>query len=159
MIITVITRPYDLCCRNLSPLHYHILVVNSLGQLYKITKEPIFKIYHDKWADYKIPPVLLKMKKQPPPHVIYDNGIPILDYGYVKGIFVGMQLNPLTISHSALQYYDSYKQNGNNSSKLNFLSNVNWLVDNSMRFGLDDRKIQIIPVCLPFPTLDGRTKI
>jgi hypothetical protein len=41
---------------NVSPPLYHKAVVDSLTPLYKITKDPIFKVYLHKWENYKIPP-------------------------------------------------------------------------------------------------------
>lgn len=126
---------YDLCCKNLSPLPYHKLVVDSLNQLYAITKDPFFKFYHDRWANYTIPALLLKIKQSPGPHVIYDpQGIPILDYGSVKGTYIGLQRNPLTIGHTALRDYELFSKTGDVNAKSHFINNVNWLVNNSVSF-------------------------
>lgn len=40
-------------------------------------------------------------------------GIPIIDYGYNNGVYVGKQKNPVQISQTALFYYGSFGQNDN----------------------------------------------
>lgn len=61
-----------------------------------------------------------------------ESGIPTVDYGYVNGVFIGKQLNPLTISQKAI-YYESEYQKGNESCKQLFLNNANYLVENAVR--------------------------
>lgn len=61
-------------------------------------------------------------------------GIPIVDYGYVHGIFIGKQFNPVTISHRAI-YYETEYQKGNESCKQLFLNNANYLVNNAISHG------------------------
>jgi heparosan-N-sulfate-glucuronate 5-epimerase len=38
-----------------APLRYHKIHVDSLNRLYDITKEQIFRVYHDGWQTYKVP--------------------------------------------------------------------------------------------------------
>ncbi len=71
-----------------------------------------------------------------------EDGIPIVDYGYVssKGssfqtkkdncTYIGEQRSPLIISMKGIEYYDQYA-GGNNSSKQLFLNCANWLVENA----------------------------
>ncbi len=43
--------------------------------------------------------------------IILDNlGIPI-DYGYLYGICIGKQRNPVTISQTAINYHDNFRNN------------------------------------------------
>lgn len=64
---------------------------------------------------------------------INESGIPIVDYGYSHGIFIGKQMNPVAISQQAL-YYESEYQKGNESCKQLFLNNANYLVENSIQY-------------------------
>jgi heparosan-N-sulfate-glucuronate 5-epimerase len=66
---------------------------------------------------------------------IDDIGIPITDYGYVAGVYVGPERNPITISHYALGNYAKFMSSHNNSSKFIFLNNADWLVDHAQRYG------------------------
>ena len=61
-----------------------------------------------------------------------ESGIPTVDYGYVNGVFIGKQLNPVTITQKAI-YYESEYQKGNESCKQLFLNNANYLVENAVR--------------------------
>lgn len=123
---------YDLCCGNLTPVVYHEIVLSTLSELYNITKDSVFKSYYDKWSNYTVPDKLLKTKSEPGPRLIYDNGVPILDYKHVAGIYIGLQWNPVTIAHYAENYYKSYKATGNEKSKNNFLNCADWLMQNSV---------------------------
>ena len=71
--------------------------------------------------------------KQLWPITTKESGIPSVDYGYVDGVFIGKQLNPLTISQKAI-YYESEYQKGNESCKRLFLNNANYLVENAVRY-------------------------
>jgi hypothetical protein len=45
-----------------APFNYHLNQTKNLGKLYDITGEEIFKNYHDRWTNFKLPPSLaLKM--------------------------------------------------------------------------------------------------
>ena len=65
--------------------------------------------------------------------IINESGIPIVDYGYVKGVFIGKQINPVTVSQKAL-YYESEYQKGNESYKQLFLNNADLLVENAVQY-------------------------
>jgi hypothetical protein len=123
---------YDACCGNLTPVDYHEIVISTLSQLYNITNEQIFKFYYDNWKNYIVPEKLLQVEPQPPPRLMYDNGIPILDYNYVAGIYVGLQRNPVTIAHYADDYYESYKNTRDDRFREDFLNCANWIVENSV---------------------------
>jgi len=58
------------------------------------------------------------------PNVIYvdSDGVPFVDYGYKHGKWIGVQRNPLTISHYANNYYEEYIK-GKNEKNLEFFMN------------------------------------
>lgn len=65
--------------------------------------------------------------------IIVDNSsIPLIDYGYVNGTYIGLQRNPLTVASYALQYYNSYKLRGDERSKQSFLNDTNWLTTSAI---------------------------
>jgi heparosan-N-sulfate-glucuronate 5-epimerase len=47
-----------------APLKYHKIHVTQLGELYEITGEEIFKTYHDKWNNPKLPEFIEKIEEQ-----------------------------------------------------------------------------------------------
>lgn len=67
-------------------------------------------------------------------NIIDADGIPIVDYGYINGKYVGRQRNPVVISQKAFSYYENYKK-GDVKSKILFLNCANSLVDNSIDYG------------------------
>src|ERR687889_221178 len=57
-------------------------------------------------------------------NVMLDNySLPIVDYGYEEGIYIGPQRNPVTIAQNALNYYNYFKENSDDYSKRVFLNN------------------------------------
>lgn len=67
-------------------------------------------------------------------NIIYDNsGVPIVDYGYTGGVFIGEQRNPITISQQAFAYEKCYR-NGNKSCMRLFLNSTDWLVENAVQY-------------------------
>ena len=61
----------------------------------------------------------------------YSNDIPLVDYGKVDGVYIGLQTNPVTISNAALALY-----NDSNSTAMNiFLKDANWIVKHSVSRG------------------------
>ena len=80
--------------------------------------------------------------------IILDNsGIPIVDYGYLDGICIGKQRNPVTISQTAIRYHDNYRKNRDNKSRELFLNCSNWLVDNALPYG----NYKILEYKFPWP--------
>ncbi len=63
--------------------------------------------------------------------IIDDNGIPFTDYKTIEGIYIGKQRNPVISSMFAISYYDDYVITGNETAKLFFFSNADWLVSYS----------------------------
>ena len=45
---------YD-ALKTTNPLRFHKIHIDLLSQLYNITKEPLFKVYHDRWENYTPP--------------------------------------------------------------------------------------------------------
>ncbi len=75
-------------------------------------------------------PVINKQLKSP--IVILDNSsVPLVNYGDN----IGLQRNPLTVANFALTYYNDYVKYGNDTSKKAFLSNTNWLLNDSASRG------------------------
>ena len=65
--------------------------------------------------------------------LVYDKqGIPSVDYGKIKGINIGVQKNPVTISLKATEYLEFYEKTGNQTMKEKFFNNIEWLVNNAI---------------------------
>jgi heparosan-N-sulfate-glucuronate 5-epimerase len=80
--------------------------------------------------------------------IFYDkNNIPIINYGILKGKYVGYQYNPITISQKADRFYNDYIKSGNESSKIEFLKYVNWIINNTKNIG----NYSFIVYKFPFP--------
>ena len=64
-----------------------------------------------------------------------ENGIPYVDYDALSSQYagIGKQRNPVTTIHYAMAFYNDYKNTGNEISKMFFINNVNWLVDNTIQ--------------------------
>jgi len=65
--------------------------------------------------------------------ILDDSGIPMVNYGYTYGIYIGKQRNPVAISQKALYYYELYEE-GNESCRQLFLNCADWLVNNSVQY-------------------------
>jgi len=64
--------------------------------------------------------------------ILLDNaGVPMYDYGYTDGIYIGIQRNPVIISQQAFKYWNEF-QDGDQKSKKLFLNCADWLVDNAV---------------------------
>lgn len=63
-----------------------------------------------------------------------NDGVPIVDYGYVDSRYVGEQRNPVAICQKALEYYED-SQAGHEESKQLFLNCSDWLVNNVVYHG------------------------
>jgi hypothetical protein len=62
-----------------------------------------------------------------------DAGVPLVDYGYIDGVYIGVQRNPVTIERKALQYYEAYEKGYEEDRQL-FLNCADWLVNNSVQY-------------------------
>lgn len=108
---------------------YHIAVIHLLAQLYEITHEELLKAYHDKWSTFNP----TELVHQVPPNIYLDNSsIPLVDYGTLDGIRIGLQRNPITVDHVALDYYNHYRKYDDKDSLSGFLNNADWLVRNAV---------------------------
>ena len=64
--------------------------------------------------------------------IVLDNsGVPMFDYGYVDGVYIGIQRNPVQVSHQASKYWDEI-QSGDEQSRKLFLNCSDWLVDTAV---------------------------
>jgi heparosan-N-sulfate-glucuronate 5-epimerase len=61
------------------------------------------------------------------------DGIPIVDYGYKNGVYIGEQRYAITISQKALKYYETIGNNDDSYDK--FIACADWLVNNSISYG------------------------
>jgi len=65
--------------------------------------------------------------------LVFDkNGVPFYNYSYTGHRTVGVQGSPHAVASYALELYDEYKINSNESAKIYFINNVNWLVNTNM---------------------------
>ncbi|UCF07712.1 MAG: hypothetical protein JSW28_08735 [Thermoplasmata archaeon] len=65
--------------------------------------------------------------------LVDESGIPTVDYGYVEGVYIGKQKNPVTTSQKGLSYH-YYYQKGDESARQLFLNCADWLVDNAVSY-------------------------
>jgi len=80
--------------------------------------------------------ILNKIFKNNSEFVVMDeDGIPIVNYGFVGIEHIGSQRNPVTISQKLFEFYSDFKKTGNETSKQYILNNANWLVSNSKNHG------------------------
>ena len=70
--------------------------------------------------------------------VIYydENGMAVTDYGWVQGVYVGPQENPLVIAQAAEHYYEQMLE-GNSSAEGYLLFLLNWIVENRINQTID----------------------
>ncbi len=73
------------------------------------------------------------IEKGDPQCIVDDSGVPLVDYGYINGVYVGVQRNPVTVEREALQYYENYEEGSEEDRQL-FLNCADWLVNNSVEY-------------------------
>ncbi|MHA1246295.1 MAG: D-glucuronyl C5-epimerase family protein [Candidatus Thorarchaeota archaeon] len=56
-----------------------------------------------------------------------SDGIPVAEYGYQAGVYVGPQTTPRIVANAALSYYDEIL-NGNSTAAVFFNNTVTWLI-------------------------------
>ncbi len=66
--------------------------------------------------------------------VLDDDGVPIVNYGYVENIFIGKQRNPVTVCNTTEKYYSDYIDNNSSKAKVLFMNCAEWLVNNSKEY-------------------------
>jgi len=59
-----------------------------------------------------------------------EDGIPVIDYGYQAGAYVGDQSTPRIVANEAINYYLKM-QEGNATAEVYFNNTIDWLVDRS----------------------------
>lgn len=65
--------------------------------------------------------------------VTYDkDGVPLVDYGEMSEVEIGLQRNPVTVAHTANRSYYDYLHTGDAKTKQIFLNNANWLANNAI---------------------------
>jgi hypothetical protein len=77
-------------------------------------------------------------RPRPPPtqSIIFDNhSIPIVDYGYIDNLYIGLQRNPITVAQTVLRYYEAFKRTGNENALHVLINNSNWLAENAVNHG------------------------
>jgi heparosan-N-sulfate-glucuronate 5-epimerase len=69
--------------------------------------------------------------------IILNTSIPIVDYGYLNGKYIGPQLNPITIAQSATRDYDIIKKSNykNETAIINLITKADWFLGNSQDIG------------------------
>ncbi len=121
---------------NLEPFSHIISVYGGSG-----TTSPnklnncVLEISADK--NFLLPPLVPQKQTYQPILIVSDNisGIPVVEYGYIHGVYIGTQRNPDTISHFAIDDYNGYKQKGCDFFKKFSLNNSNWLVNHASNRG------------------------
>lgn len=67
--------------------------------------------------------------------LIYDGlGIPYVDYGFIYGIYIGRQRNPVTISQKSWMWLNLFESTGDVYYYNYFFNCVQWLIDNAKAF-------------------------
>jgi len=59
-----------------------------------------------------------------------DTGIPVAEYGYQEGVYVGPQTTPRIVGNAAIMYYTQY-EGGNTSALIPFKNTIDWLMENA----------------------------
>lgn len=57
-------------------------------------------------------------------------GIPIVDYGYAEGKYIGIQRSPTATANYAMKYYKEYNNSNDEKAKQFLINNANWLIEN-----------------------------
>ncbi len=79
---------------------------------------------------------LLKFIDSSPYEVTEDSdGIPVVDYGWLMGRYVGERRYPVTVAERAHKYYTYYMETGDPEYHKKFLNNVDWLEENRRETG------------------------
>lgn len=76
-----------------------------------------------------------------------SSGIPIVNYGYVHGIYVGPQRNPVTISQEAIYFYGLFRKTLSMNASQSLINNANWLVENTESRG----NYSVLEYKFPYP--------
>lgn len=67
--------------------------------------------------------------------VFYDGlGIPLVDYGYIDGVRIGVQRNPVTVAQKSWIWLRQFEQTKDTYSYNYFFNCAQWLIENSKPF-------------------------
>ncbi len=58
-----------------------------------------------------------------------EDGVPIIDYGYQAGVYVGPQIAPRVVANAAISYYEQ-AMSGNATAAACFNATIRWLLEN-----------------------------
>ncbi len=77
-----------------------------------------------------------KARNQSTP-IIINTTIPLVDYGYLNGQYIGPQLNPVTISQAAIKNYHSIEKSNytNETEIVNLIIKADWLLEHAKEKG------------------------
>lgn len=64
-----------------------------------------------------------------------QNGLVLVDYGTINGVFVGEHRNPVITGSHAKGFYRDYLKTGNETSKRFLINNADWYLDNILSKG------------------------
>lgn len=64
--------------------------------------------------------------------ILNNDSLPLVDYGVLKNIYIGIQYNPITTIHSADKYYEEFVNDSNETAKQLFLKHIDRLLDNAL---------------------------
>lgn len=82
-------------------------------------------------------------------YMIPEDGIPVVDYGTIKNVYIGKRVVPIAVCQTALEHYDNFKI-GNSLSYDKFLNCADWLLLNSTTTDIGE----IYYYNFPFPLYD-----
>ncbi len=82
--------------------------------------------------------------------ILDDKGVPYIQYGFVDGIYIGKQRNPVTISQEAINHYEKFSKTKDEKLKRLVINNADWLVENS----IEKNDYAILEYNFPFPVYD-----
>jgi hypothetical protein len=67
--------------------------------------------------------------------ILDSSHVRMIDYGYIRETYIGVQRNPVNIANYAFLFYDKYNETNNERFLNIFLNNSNWLVKNAVSKG------------------------
>ena len=69
--------------------------------------------------------------------IVINTTIPVVDYGYLNGQYIGPQLNPITISQAAMKNYDNIEKSKhtNKTEIVKLIIKVDWLLGHAKEKG------------------------
>lgn len=84
-----------------------------------------------------------------------DRGIPVTEYGYQAGVYVGEKITPRAVANAAIAYYGAIQEG--NTSAIQFFNNcISWLTDHYSTIGAatENGTIQVNHWCFDFAIWD-----